>query len=107
MSLPSGNTGGSFGAAANLDAAKEDTDDRIPGGNPIISFPLGVGQYVNCIIDVLRRKLLHRIANLGIALRYVPTKYRLLLYNKSINSLFTYCCTYCLEQLYRNQEPKQ
>ena len=49
-SLPSGNSGESFGAAVNLDAAKEDTDDRIPGGNPIISFPPGVSQYVNHIL---------------------------------------------------------
>ena len=49
-SLPSGNSGVSFVAAVNLDAAKEDTDDRIPGGNPIISFPPGVSHYVNHLL---------------------------------------------------------
>ena len=101
MSLPSGNSGGSFGAAVNLDAAKEDTDDKMPGGNPIISFP-PLGQSVcQSPIDVMRRKLLHRIANLGIARRYLTTKYRLLLYNASINSLFTNCCT--VRSKYKNQ----
>ena len=49
-------------------------------------------------IDILCRKLLQRIAILGRARRYLPTKYRLLLYNASIKPLFTYCCT-VLEQL--------
>ena len=44
-------------------------------------------------IDILRRKLLQRIAILGRARRYLPTKYRLLLYNASIKPLFTICCT--------------
>ena len=44
-------------------------------------------------IDMLRRKLLQRIAILGRARRYLPTKYRLLLYNASIKPIFTYCCT--------------
>ena len=44
-------------------------------------------------IDTLRRKLLQRIAILAKARKYIPTKYRLLLYNASIKPLFTYCCT--------------
>ena len=44
-------------------------------------------------IDTLRRKLLQRIAILARARKYIPTKYRLLLYNASIKPLFTYCCT--------------
>ena len=44
-------------------------------------------------IDTLRRKLLQRIAILARAWKYVPNKYRLLLYNASIKPLFTYCCT--------------
>ena len=44
-------------------------------------------------IDTLRRKLLQRIAILARAWKYIPTKYRLLLYNASIKPLFTYCCT--------------
>ena len=44
-------------------------------------------------IDILRRKLLQRIAILGRAGRYLPIKYRLLHYNASIKPLFTYCCT--------------
>ena len=44
-------------------------------------------------IDTLRRKLLQRIAILARARKYIPTKYRLLLYNASIKLLFTYCCT--------------
>ena len=42
-------------------------------------------------IDTLRRKLLQRIAILARARKYIPTKYRLLLYNASIKLLFTYC----------------
>ena len=34
-----------------------------------------------------------RIAILGRARRYLPTKYRLLLYNASFKPLVTYCCT--------------
>ena len=44
-------------------------------------------------IDILRQKLLQRIAILGRARRYLPTKYRLLLYNASIKPLFMNCCT--------------
>ena len=44
-------------------------------------------------IDTLRRKLLQRIAILSRARKYIPAKYRLLLYNASIKPLFTYCCT--------------
>ena len=44
-------------------------------------------------IYTLRRKLLQRIAILSIARKYIPAKYRLLLYNASIKRLFTYCCT--------------
>ena len=44
-------------------------------------------------IDTLRRKLLQRIAILARARKYIPAKYRLLLYNASIKPLFTYCCT--------------
>ena len=44
-------------------------------------------------IDTLRRKLLQRIAILSRARKYIPAKYRLLLYNVSIKPLFTYCCT--------------
>ena len=44
-------------------------------------------------IDILRRKLLQRIAILGRARKYLPIKYRLLLYNACIKPLFTYCCT--------------
>ena len=44
-------------------------------------------------IDTLRRKLLQRIAILARARKYIPTKYRFLLYNASIKPLFTYCCT--------------
>ena len=43
-------------------------------------------------ISILRQKLLQRIAILGRARRYLPTKYRLPLYNASIKPLFTYCC---------------
>ena len=43
-------------------------------------------------IDTLRRKLLQRIAILARARKYIPTKYRLLLYNASIKPLFIYCC---------------
>ena len=43
-------------------------------------------------IDTLRRKLLQRIAILSRARKYIPAKYRLLLYNASIKPLFTYCC---------------
>ena len=39
------------------------------------------------------RKLLQRIAILSRARKYIPAKYRLLLYNASIKPLFTYCCT--------------
>ena len=46
-------------------------------------------------IDTLRRKLLQRIAMLSRARKYIPAKYRLLLYNASIQPLFTYCCTVC------------
>ena len=44
-------------------------------------------------IDTLRRKLLQRIAILARVWKYIPAKYRLLLYNASIKPLFTYCCT--------------
>ena len=44
-------------------------------------------------IDTLRRKLLQRIAILARARKYIPTKYRLPIYNASIKPLFTYCCT--------------
>ena len=44
-------------------------------------------------IDTLRRKLLQRIAILARARKYIPTKYRLLLYNASVKPLFTCCCT--------------
>ena len=44
-------------------------------------------------IDTLRRKLLQRLAILARTQKYIPTKYRLLLYNASIKPLFTYCCT--------------
>ena len=44
-------------------------------------------------IDILRRKLLQRISILGRARKYLPIKYRLLLYNACIKPLFTYCCT--------------
>ena len=44
-------------------------------------------------IDTLRRKPLQRIAILSRARKYMPAKYRLLLYNASIKPLFTYCCT--------------
>ena len=43
--------------------------------------------------DTLRRKLLQRIAILSRARKYIPAKYRLLLYNASIKPLFTYRCT--------------
>ena len=43
-------------------------------------------------IKILRWKLLQRITTLGRARRYLPTKYRLLLYNASIKPLFTYFC---------------
>ena len=44
-------------------------------------------------IDILRRKLLQRVAILARARKYIPTKYRLLLYNASIKLLFTFSCT--------------
>ena len=44
-------------------------------------------------IDTLRRKLLQRIAILARAQKYIPTKYRLFLYNASIKPLFNCCCT--------------
>ena len=44
-------------------------------------------------IDTLRRKLLQRIAILARARKYIPAKYRLLLYHASIKPLFTYCYT--------------
>ena len=53
-------------------------------------------------IDTLSRKLLQRIAILARVWKYMPAKYRLLLYNASIKPLFTYCCT-GLEQLKPNQ----
>ena len=40
-------------------------------------------------IDTLRRKLLQGIASLSRARKYIPAKYRLLLYNASIKQLFT------------------
>ena len=44
-------------------------------------------------IDTLCPKLLQGIAILARARKYIPVKYRLLLYNVSIEPLFTYCCT--------------
>ena len=44
-------------------------------------------------IDTLRCKRLQRIAILSRARKYIPAKYRLVLYNASIKPLFTYCCT--------------
>ena len=46
-----------------------------------------------CAGNCFKEKMLQRIAILGRARRYLPTKYRLLLYNASIKPLFTYCCT--------------
>ena len=47
----------------------------------------------NELTDTLRRKLFQRIAILARTRKYIPTKYRLLLYNASIKPLFTYYCT--------------
>ena len=44
-------------------------------------------------IDTLCPKLLLGVAILARARKYIPVKYRLLLYNVSIKPLFTYCCT--------------
>ena len=60
-------------------------------------------------IKILRWKLLQRITTLGRARRYLPTKYRLLLYNASIKPLFTYlicnvwsnCSQTNLDQLFK------
>ena len=44
-------------------------------------------------IEELHRKLVKRISVLARVRKYLPTDYRLQLYNASIKSLFRYCCT--------------